>query len=275
MVADLKGEGEEEGYKMELKQLSKKKDDKLTLEISGCTNAFVNTLRREILEDVPTMAIESVEFRKNDSLLYDEMLSHRLGLMPLKTDLKSYIEPSKCKCEGEGCARCQVSLTLSKKGPCTVYASDFKSKDPKVKPVYPDMIIVKLDKGQEVELEAVAQLGRGKDHMKFSPGHVFYHNKFEFKQEKDIENIDEVLERTPKGVFKKQGKKLIPQDELNSHLWDSCKEFVEPQDAVKIEEKSDEMIFTFEPWGQLSAKETLSSACDNFVEKLDEFKSFI
>ena len=52
------------------------------------TPSFANTLRRVVTEDVPTMAIEDVEFRKNNSILYDEIISHRLGLIPLTTDLK-------------------------------------------------------------------------------------------------------------------------------------------------------------------------------------------
>jgi len=107
------------------------------------------------------MAIEDVEVRKNSSSLYDEMIAHRLGLIPLTTDLKSYNLPSECKCEGKGCARCQLVLTLSAKGPGIVYSSSLKSKDPKVKPVFDNFPIVKLLKGQEIELEATATLGTG------------------------------------------------------------------------------------------------------------------
>ncbi len=63
-------------------------------------------------EEVPTMAIEDVEFRKNNSILYDEIIAHRLGLVPLKTDLKSYNLPEKCKCKGEGCARFQLTVPI-------------------------------------------------------------------------------------------------------------------------------------------------------------------
>ena len=82
-----------------------KDENKLSLIIKDTTPAFVNALRRIILDEVPTMAIEDVEFRKNNSILYDEMIAHRLGLLPLKTDLKSYTVPEHCKCEGKGCAR--------------------------------------------------------------------------------------------------------------------------------------------------------------------------
>jgi len=131
--AERKVVEEDEEYKMKINTIQKEKDGKVIFKIDKVSNAFVNMIRREIVEDVPTMAIEEVEFRENDSVLYDEMLAHRIGMIPIATDLKSYIMPAKCKCDGEGCARCQLKMTLSVKGPCTVYAKDIISKDPKVK----------------------------------------------------------------------------------------------------------------------------------------------
>src|SRR3989338_8883415 len=163
---------------MELRVLSNNKDEgKLSFIIKDTTPAFANTLRRIMIEEVPVMAIEEVEFRKNNSILYDEMIAHRLGLLPLSTDLKSYNLPSECKCEGKGCARCQLKLTLKSKGPCMVYASDIHTRDAAVKPVYPKTPIVKLLKNQGLELEATACLGQGKEHVKWAPCHVYYKNK--------------------------------------------------------------------------------------------------
>ena len=69
-------------------KLSGKKDknkDRASFEITGCNAGYVNTLRRLFMNEVPVMAIEDVEFRKNDSGLYDELVSLRLGLIPFKT----------------------------------------------------------------------------------------------------------------------------------------------------------------------------------------------
>ena len=160
---------------MELKQLEyQEKKNRLIFSLSGVDTAYANTLRRMMGFEVPVMAIEDIEFRKNSSILYDELLAHRIGLIPLTTDLKSYDLMSECKCKGVGCASCTVKFVLKVQGPGTVYASDLKTKDPAIKPVYPKMPIVKLLEGQEVEFEATAILGKGRDHSKWCPGLVFY-----------------------------------------------------------------------------------------------------
>ena len=160
---------------MELKLIeNQEKHNRATFSLTGVDTAYANTLRRLMGFFVPVMAIEDIEFRKNTSILYDEVLAHRIGLVPLTTDLKSYNMISECKCKGAGCASCTVKLTLKAEGPCTVYSSDIKSKDTAIKPVHGKMPIVKLLEGQEIELEATAILGQGKDHSKWSTGLVFY-----------------------------------------------------------------------------------------------------
>ena len=76
--------------------------EEATFFLRGVDAAFANSIRRTIMEDVPTIAIEDVEFRKNSSVLYDEMAAHRMGLIPLTTDLQSYNLPANCKCEKAG-----------------------------------------------------------------------------------------------------------------------------------------------------------------------------
>lgn len=160
---------------MELKLLeNQEKKNRIIFSLTGVDIAYANTLRRLMGFEVPVMAIEDVEFRKNSSILYDEVLAHRLGLIPLTTDLKSYDMPNDCKCKGAGCASCQVKLLLKAAGPGTVYTSDLKSKDPAIKPVFNKIPIVKLLEGQELEFEATAILGQGKIHSKWCPGLIFY-----------------------------------------------------------------------------------------------------
>ena len=153
---------------------NQEKKERIIFSLTGVDTAYANSLRRIMGFEVPVMAIEDVEIRKNNSILYDEVLAHRLGLIPLTTDLKSYNMIEECKCKGAGCASCTVKLILKAQGPGMVYTSDLKSKDPEIKPINTKIPIVKLLEGQEIELEATAVLGRGKDHSKYCPGLIFY-----------------------------------------------------------------------------------------------------
>lgn len=162
---------------MQLKKINSK-GGLYEMEILDEDDWYVNTLRRLMLSEVPVMAIEIVEISRNDSILYDEVITHRLGLIPLKTDIASYTLPGEEeKASGEYLAQSSVKLTLEAKGPGVVYAKDFKSADPKIKPVYPETPIVKLLENQEIKLVATAVLGKGKDHVKWNPGHVYYRHK--------------------------------------------------------------------------------------------------
>lgn len=248
-----------------------KKDNELVFVLKKTNAAFANTVRRLAMEDVPVMAIEDVEFRKNSSVLYDEVIAHRLGLIPLKTDLSSYNLPEKCKCDGAGCARCQLKMTLNAAHSGMVYADELKSKDPKIKPVQPKMPIIKLLKDQSLIIEATAQLGKGKTHVKWSPGLVYYKQRPEIVISKDIKNPEKVVERCPQGVFEiKSGKLVINKSKvINCHLCGECEELTES--SIKIE-KTDDYVFYVESWGQLTPKEIISAALDILQEKTKEFE---
>ncbi len=257
---------------MEIKILeSDPKNNKISFLLSKTTTSFANAIRRTVMEEVPVMAIEDVEFKQNSSILYDEIIAHRLGLIPLKTDLKSYNLPSKCKCKGAGCARCQLKLTLKSKGEM-VYASDLVSKDPKIKPVYPNTPIVKLLKGQKLELEAIACLGQGKEHAKWSPGLIFYKYKPTIEIGKNVKDAEAVVKSCPVHVFEIKGNKLSVNDEnlLKCHL---CRNCVDTDPAIKLIESENDLIFYLESWGQLSCKEILTTAADILQEKLNEFNT--
>ncbi|PIN86446.1 DNA-directed RNA polymerase subunit D [Candidatus Woesearchaeota archaeon CG10_big_fil_rev_8_21_14_0_10_44_13] len=259
---------------MKISHLEKdKKTGRVSFLIEESSPMFVNVLRRIMISEVPTMAIEDVEIRKNNSILYDEMLAHRLGLIPLKTDLKTYDMTSECKCNGEGCAKCTLKLTMkvTARSDQVITAEELKSKDPKVVPVHDEMPVVKLLKGQNIELEATARLGKGKEHMKWSPGHVFY--KYMpvveiIRQPKDAEEFARVC---PQKIFDaKNGKLVVNKDKLmNCHLCGACVD-LDPG-AIKLNESNADFVFYIEPWGQLTVKQMVSEAFDIFDKKLDEF----
>jgi len=257
---------------MDLKLLNKTQD-KLTFIIKDTDSVFVNTLRRTIVSDVPSTAIKKVTFVKNSSALFDEIIAHRLGLIPLSTDL-SYNFTENCTCKGAGCAKCQATLTLKAEGPITVYASDLKSTDTKVKHVYGKMPIVKLLKGQELEFEAVAGLGKGIDHAKFSPAHVFYKGYPKISLDK-IKNPEDVVKSCPVDVFELQGKQVKIKNLEACHLCMACVDAADPHESVAVEGSEKDFIFTIESWGKLSCQEILSKALEILDEKLDDFSGLL
>lgn len=233
--------------------------------VSDTTASFANALRRTCSFEVPVLAVEDVYFVKNSSALYDEIIAHRLGLIPLKTDLKSFNLAKNCKCKTDGCALCQVKLILKVKGPCIVYAKDFKSADLKVKPIFPETPVVELLEGQEIELEAIAVLGQGKEHSKWSAGHSFYH-RYPKITVGSGKKVKDGMDKCPKNVFK-AGKVANLQ---NCDLCRACQEY--SAGAIQAEGEDDRFVFTLEPWGQLSAKEILQEAVKILEQKTKEVK---
>jgi len=253
-------------------RLLEKNEEKIYFILKGINAALANTLRRIMINRVPVMAIEDVEFKKNSSVLYDEIIAHRLGLIPLKTDIKSYNLPEECSCKGKRCAKCSLKLILKAKGPKTIYASDLKSKDPKVVPVFPKIPIVKLLDKQKLELEATAVLGVGKVHAKWSPGKVYYKNKVSIEINKNCDKCKKCIEVCPQHIFEiKNDKIIINKDKLLScHYCEACIDAC-PKKAIKIHQDPDTFIYTVESWGQLSPQEIALHSLKVFNDMLNEF----
>ncbi|OLB46960.1 MAG: hypothetical protein AUG17_04535 [Crenarchaeota archaeon 13_1_20CM_2_53_14] len=156
---------------MDIKVLNREQDT-LRFVLSDVSPAFANAIRRIILAEVPVMAIDDVMILENSSVMYDEILAHRLGLIPVTTD-PTYNLPEECTCKSElGCEKCRASLSLEIEASDpveVVYTSNLKPENPEVKPVSDKIPIVKLAQGQRVKLEAYARLGRGRDHAKWQP----------------------------------------------------------------------------------------------------------
>jgi DNA-directed RNA polymerase subunit D len=145
----------------------------VTLQLEGIDRSYANAVRRFCIAEVPAMAIDDVVILENSSVLYDEILAHRLGMIPIKTDLDRYNLPEDCDCGNPlGCHKCRVLFVLDAKGKdkvSTVYSGDLVSEDREVRPVSESIPLVKLAQGQSVKLEAYARLGKGKEHAKWQP----------------------------------------------------------------------------------------------------------
>src|SRR4030042_5837317 len=155
-------------------EVLEKNDTNLRIIVKDADVPLMNALLRIALAEVPCMAIDEVVMIENSSILQDEIIAHRLGLTPLRTDLDGYNLPEECECQSEfGCPKCRVTLTLdaeAKDGTRTVYSGEIVSENPEVLPVSDKIPIVKLAKNQKLKLEAYARLRRGKGPPKRQPG---------------------------------------------------------------------------------------------------------
>jgi len=148
----------------------------MSVKLKGVPLQYANAIRRICLNGVPVFAIDTVDIIENSSVLADEGLAHRLALVPLRTDLSRYVEPSKCECHSEtGCSNCRVMLVLDSgdtDATRTVLSNELTSEDEDVKPTSEKIPIVELAPGQKVKVEAYARLGRGSEHAKWNAANV-------------------------------------------------------------------------------------------------------
>lgn len=249
-----------------IKKISKDKEKGKIVFITDMSDTMANAIRRSVLE-IPILAIDEIEVYKNDSALYDEIIAHRLGLIPLVTE-KTFIERQKCTCKGKGCSKCSVDLKIKAKGPCAVYSGNLKGK---AKPVYDKIPIVILNKEQELELVARARLGKGIEHSKFSPGLIYYRNLAKITIEKDCDDCKKCAEVCPQKILKIEKGKAELTDIYKCDLCEACVEACKQQgkQAIKVD-KSNELIFFIESWGQTKAEEIFTKAIAKLSENLKE-----
>lgn len=209
-----------------------------------------NAIRRSVAE-VPTLAIDEVEIFKNDSALYDEVLAHRIGLVPLKT-------------EKNMSSKTKIDLKLSKVGPCTVYSGDLEGS---VEIVYDKMPLTLLGEGHKIELVATAILGKGTEHAKYTPGLCYYRHLLEIKSSPEI---DKVLQNAKPGFVKpeKKGSKWL------CDLKDADIEEINRIDSEAIND-SEEIIFVIESYGGMDAKDIFIKAIEALEDNLKEFEKAI
>jgi len=258
-------------------EIKNQDDQELVFIITGANVSLVNALRRIATVEVPTMAIEQVLFLKNEARIFDEALAHRLGMVPLTTDLEVVIPRDECDCE-DYCSRCSVSLILKGKGPKILYSGDLKSSDPKTKPVQDTIPLVKLQEGEEVELEAVAQLGRGAEHAKWQPTTSCAYKNYP-QITIDLEKCEACglcADQCPRSVYlldeKKNQIKVV--DLENCSMCNTCSKDC-PNQAITVEGLSDKFIFRIETDGSLSPQEILITACDLLSEKANNILDFL
>jgi len=265
-------------------QILEERGDLLRFILRESFPAFANALRRAVLADVPVMAIEDVIFVENSSVMYDEILAHRLGLIPLKTDLDSYVLREECDCKSDlGCPKCTASFVLEAEATeqtVTIYSGDLKPATG-VAPVSDKVPIVKLAPGQKVRLEAYARLGRGSEHAKWQAASVAAYKYLPMVtlRPENLSNPEEVINCCPTRVYASDStRKIFIKNELACILCMACVEQAVPLDQRKarpVEVKGDDATFVFqiEATGALPPKRILTEAAAILGKKAKEMST--
>lgn len=178
---------------IKVKSLSK---DEIVFDLIGVEPPLANALRRIMIAEVPMMAIEKVIMWQNTSIIPDENLAHRMGLIPILADANDfeYHEAGKDHTELDS-LKFKLHKVCTKKDPSApmvlnnthdeetlynnsnVYSGDLEwipqgdqqSRLGNIKPLLDDILIAKMRPGQEIEMELICEKGIGKTHAKWSP----------------------------------------------------------------------------------------------------------
>lgn len=243
---------EQKGEKMNIKKIEEK-DNHLVLLVKGTHSKFMNAIRRTVMNSVPTLAIDDISIYKNNSVLFDEYIAHRIGSLPLKAD--------KTFKKGES-----IKLALQAKGPKTVLSGDIEPKNSSVEVVNKKVPLVKLKKDQEIKMEMDAVMKTGKEHVKWQPAIVSYHElpKIE-NQKKKIKNAKKIVEKCPKNVLEEKAGKVVLKNPYKCTLCGYCEDISKGQ--IKIVTSSDSFVLDIESFGQKPAKKILMEASDIIKKK--------
>ena len=273
-------------------------DEKIRILLKDTDRAFVNSIRRTLMSDTPKMAIETVSFIKKtveedgevwetDGPLPDEVIAQRLAMIPIPTNHEQYYFQDKCpNCadmveEDRGCALCTMLYYCQKKGSkegVWVTAGDLNflgEEEGFIPDKYQSIPITKLFQGQIIEFSATAIMGRGRDHVKWSPvcGVNFNPRQIGVINTKSRAKILWDLGLNIKaGDFNKDGR-LEDVDKVDllrkdlNHVGSGTEESREFKEAVVLEDVPNEFILSFETDGSMSPKVAFEKAVSELTTR--------
>lgn len=240
-------------------EILKLEQDHITFILSKCPLYMANALRRAMIAEVPTLAFDFVEIQENTSVLHDEFIAHRLGLIPLVSDNADQFAYSRdCDCDSF-CPKCSVKFTLDftntdKFEPKMVTSlhlqnetdcDDYTDRDrcSSVIPVdyreynaesnadqdYDPIVLVKLGPGQQLKCTALAKKGISKEHAKFQPVSAvgFQPDPLIEINKEEVLNLTEAqkkefVESCPTKVYKMDSGQIIVDNPRKCMYCDDC-----------------------------------------------------
>lgn len=274
-------------------------DDTIVFDLIGADVSCANALRRILLAEVPTMAIEYVYLQDNTSIMQDEVLAHRIGLIPIAVD------PREFEAFGEDDEATDLNTIVfkldvtcpevpgDKNHQITVYSGDLEwqpqgdqlDKFPNgIAPVHKDIPIVILRTGQSLTLEAHCRKGKGKDHTKFSPCATASYRllpEIRFQQPITGELAKELVSKCPMRVFDIEdigkGKQAVSTATVaRPRDCTMCRECIRGDgwdERVKLTRVAQHFIFTVESTGCLPPHILVVEAIRELQKKAEAFLS--
>jgi DNA-directed RNA polymerase subunit D len=226
--------------------------------VRGITPAFANGIRRAMVADVPTFSIDTIRVIENSSVMFDEQIGLRLGLVPLTTDLDDFEVGD------------EVTLSIDVSGPDTAYSGDLVSSDPLVEPADQNIPIIDLKDGQRLEVEADAVLDRGREHAKHQGGvAVGYRHLQRVEVVGDKGEFEDDEPQILRGVIEEDGE-LVRTDEFDNDLTNRY-----PGKELEVTDVENAFVFHVETDGSLSIEELTLRAVDTIRSRADELREAV
>ena len=288
------------------------KNNNIRIILSDTNAAQVNSLRRAIIADVPKMAITKVRFEQgvtqdnqgevieSVNVLPDEVLAHRLAMVPVPTFLDEFVFPEddpnneNLPEDQWGSPLSQIIYHLSIRGPNsdsdeefeTVYAGDLNvlgETKLQISEEHKRIPLTILSKGQYLELYAYATLGRGRDHAKWCPAAAV---TFQPRQKAILAKPKKANTLFDLDLTSKSGRainsKLFKNKEctdvdsvldieraLHQVVYGTGREEAF-DNAIVLEDIEGEYVFSFESDGSLSPEQIFNQACDELVSRFNK-----
>ncbi|MEM1542314.1 MAG: DNA-directed RNA polymerase subunit D [Ignisphaera sp.] len=267
-------------------------NEALEIAVKDAPLPFLNAIRRYSLAKVPTYAIDEIMVVVNTSSMYDEILAHRLAMIPLTVeevkDRIREIDPEVCeKCSSspkekaieKECETCYIHMVLeaeAKESETTVYSGDIRSEDPLIKPVYNNIPIVILAPGQRISLELRARVGRGLEHAKWSPATIAVTRYVaDIKIEKELCNLcRKCIELCPKNVFEMDKDKIKVINTYNCILCKQCLQNC-PIKAITISRVDNNYVLRIESSGSMRPESIIIESVYILLNELNELERFV
>ncbi|WP_439026342.1 DNA-directed RNA polymerase subunit D [Haloarchaeobius sp. DT45] len=226
--------------------------------VRGVTPAFANGIRRAMIADVPTLSIDEVRVIENSSVMFDEQIAHRLGLVPLTTP------------EGEFDEDDVITLSMDVEGPATAYSGDLVSIDEMVQPADQNVPIIDLKDDQRLELEADAVLDTGKEHAKHQGGvSVGYRHLQHVEVVGDAAEFEEEEPNIIRGVVEIDGE-LVNTAAFDNDL---TKKF--PGKELEVTDVEKAFVFHVETDGSMTVEELVTRAIDSIEARATELQDAV